>query len=709
MRVLPSLFLVLAAAVAGPGAQAVGPDYESEIKPLLTRHCVPCHGAENPKGGLRLDTGAAALLGGKDGSLVLPGRPQESALIQVLQGDHASIDRMPYRRPPLDLGSVRKFRDWIAAGAPVPASETPGVHVHWSFVTPVRPRVPSTKTTAPTSLDAFLLARLEDSVLLPSPLASAETRLRRVHLDLTGLPPSPEELDAFLADPSPSAYARVVDRLLASRHYGERWGRWWLDAARYADSNGYSVDAPRSMWPYRDWVVEALNRDAPFDRFVVEQLAGDLLPGATVAQRVATGFHRNTQINQEGGVDPEQFRIESVFDRVATTGTVLLGLSVGCAQCHDHKFDPITQREYYGMFAFFNDQEEPSLALPADGAVAAASTLVMAERTAPRDTRLFIKGDFTRPSEAVAPRTPAVLPPMRARDGRARADRLDLARWMMSPENPLTARVIVNRVWQVYFGRGLVETENDFGTQGTPPSHPELLDWLAVEFRESGWSLKHLHRLIVSSAAYQRSSRARPDLAESDPRNLLLARQTRLRLEAELVRDVALSASGLLDRTIGGPPVHPPQPEGLGAFTQNRREWKVGEGGGRFRRALYTDLRRSTLHPALAVFDAPDTFTACTRRLRSNTPLQSLTLLNDAQFAEMAAALGARMAAAGGPVANRVGAGFLHCTGRHPEPEETARLEALFRGELAAGAAEPAAWRAVGRVLLNLDETITRE
>jgi hypothetical protein len=707
MRVLPSL--VLAAAFVGRvSAGAAGTDYAAEVKPLLTRHCVGCHGGDRPKGDLRLDTGAAVLKGGKSGTLIVPGRPSESALLRVLAGDHATIDRMPYRRPPLEAGAVRRIADWITAGAPVPAVEVPGVQIHWAFVAPDRPAVPAVPG-ALTPIDAFLFTRLEAAGIRPSPLAGPETRLRRVHLDLTGLPPSPEEVAAFVAHPSASAYARTVERLLASRHLGERWGRWWLDAARYADSNGYSVDAPRTMWPYRDWVVEALNRDAPFDRFVVEQLAGDLLPGATVAQRVATGFHRNTQINQEGGVDPEQFRIESVFDRVATTGTVLLGLSVGCAQCHDHKFDPITQREYYGMFAFFNDQEEPSLALPADGAVAAASTLVMAERTAPRDTRLFIKGDFTRPSEAVAPRTPAVLPPMRARDGRARADRLDLARWMMSPENPLTARVIVNRVWQVYFGRGLVETENDFGTQGTPPSHPELLDWLAVEFRESGWSLKHLHRLIVSSAAYQRSSRARPDLAESDPRNLLLARQTRLRLEAELVRDVALSASGLLDRTIGGPPVHPPQPEGLGAFTQNRREWKVGEGGGRFRRALYTDLRRSTLHPALAVFDAPDTFTACTRRLRSNTPLQALTLLNDAQFAEMAAALGARMATAGGPVANRVGTGFLHCTGRHPEPEETARLEALFRGELAAGAAEPSAWRAVGRVLLNLDETITRE
>ncbi len=709
MRVLPCLFLVLAAAVAGPEARAAGPDYESEIKPLLTRHCVSCHGAENPKGGLRLDTGAAALRGGKDGSLVLPGLPQESALIQVLQGDHASIDRMPYRRPPLDPVSVRKFRDWIAAGAPVPASETPGVHVHWSFVPPARPRVPSTRTTAPTPLDAFLLARLEDSGLRPSSPASPQTRLRRVHLDLTGLPPSPEELDAFLADPSPAAYARVVDRLLASRHYGERWGRWWLDAARYADSNGYSVDAPRSMWPYRDWVVEALNQDKPFDQFVLEQIAGDLIPGATVAQKVATGFHRNTQINQEGGIDPEQFRIESVFDRVSTTGTVLLGLSVGCAQCHDHKFDPLTQRDYYGLFAFLNDQEEPSLELPVEGRAGVVSTLVMAEGSEPRDTRLYVKGDFTRRSVPVPPGTPASLPPLRMDGPGRRANRLDLARWLVASENPLAARVLVNRVWQQYFGRGVVETENDFGTQGTPPSHPELLDWLAVEFRDSGWSLKQLHRRIVLSDTYQRSSRAREDLVEADPRNLLLSRQSRLRLDAEVIRDVALSASGLLDRTIGGPPVFPPQPEGLGAFTQNRRDWKASTGGGRFRRALYTTLQRSTLHPALAVFDAPDTFTACTRRLRSNTPLQALTLLNDAQFHEIATAFGERISGGGGTLPARLALGFRLATGRLPAAAESARLEALFHAERAAGATEATAWRAVARVLLNLDETITRE
>ena len=678
-------------------------DYVAEVKPLLTRHCVPCHGAVEPKAGLRLDTAAGALKGGKGGTVLRPGNPSESLLFRVLQGEHDGIDRMPYRRPPLPEDEVARIGAWIQAGAPAPADEEPGVHRHWSFVAPVRPPVPEGRPGAG-PVDRFLEARLSAAGLRPSPPAPPAKRLRRLCLDLVGLPPEPTEIAAFEAEPSPSAWARAVDRLLASPHHGERWGRWWLDAARYADSNGYSIDAPRSSWPYRDWVVQALSADMPFDRFVSEQLAGDLLPGATAAQRVATGFHRNTQVNEEGGVDPEQFRIESVFDRVATTGTVLLGLSMGCAQCHDHKFDPLTQRDYYGLFAFLNDQDEPVFELPGG-----AKALVLAERARPRDTRRFVKGDFTRPAEAVPPGTPAALPPLRGLEPGRRPNRLDLARWLVSRENPLVARVVANRVWQVHFGRGLVETENDFGTQGTPPSHPELLDWLAVEFMESGWSLRHLHRLMVCSEAYGRSSDARPDLAEADPRNLLLARQSRHRLDAEWIRDVALVAGGLLDRRLGGPPVQPPQPDGLGAFTQNRREWKASEGGDRFRRALYTRIQRSTLHPALAVFDAPDTFTACTRRLRSNTPLQALTLLNDAQFHEIAGALGRRMAAVpGGDVAG-VADGFLRCTGRRPASAESARLVALLDAERRAGADPASAWTAVGRVLLNLDETLQRE
>ena len=338
-----------------------------------------------------------------------------------------------------------------------------------------------------------------------------------------------------------------------------------------------------------------------------------------------------------------------------------------------------------------------------------ATSLDLAERSQPRETRLFIKGDFTRPAELVPPLTPAALPPLKSAPSNRRANRLDLARWLVAPENPLTARVMVNRVWQQYFGRGLVETENDFGTQGSSASHPELLDWLAVEFRDSGWNLKHIHRLITRSETYQRSSQSRPDLAVSDPRNLLLSHQVRLRLDAEVIRDVALTAGRLLDRTMGGPPVQPPQPEGLGAFTQSHRVWTASEGGNRYRRALYTSLLRSTLHPALAVFDAPDSFTSCTRRLRSNTPLQALTLLNDTQFYELAIALGKRMETESGSVEVRLAEGFLSCTGRVADPEEIRRLEQMFREEKLAGSSVEMAWQALGRVLLNLDETITRE
>ena len=574
-----------------------------------------------------------------------------------------------------------------------------------------------------------------------------------------------------------TAWRELTDRLLASPHFGERWARWWLDQARYADSHGYSIDAPRQIWPYRDWVVNAFNAGLPFDQFTIEQLAGDLLPNATESQRIATGFHRNTQINQEGGIDPEQFRIDSVFDRVATTGTVWLGLSVGCAQCHDHKFDPIPQQEFYQLFAFFNQQDEPTLKvhgsnphlpalekelkrLPArqskpspqelsaiteweqslddatrrslpdaarkalrtaatarspqhwqtlaatavpDGPTTTGlrrraeietelnrvpSTLVLSERSQPRPTHILIKGDFTRPGPAVSPGTPAILPPLQPRG--TSPDRLDLARWIVSPANPLTARVIANRLWIPFFGRGLVESENDFGTQGTPPSHPELLDFLATQFSGNGWNFRHLIRLIVSSHAYRQSSHTSTEQRERDPLNAAFARQLRLRLDAELIRDTALAASGLLHRTLGGPPVYPPIPDGVMNLGQSRHPWPVSTGPDRYRRGLYTFLFRATPPPSLAVFDAPEGFTSCTRRLRSNTPLQALTLMNDAAFVECAHALAEIIRRDG------LASAFLRCTARPPREPELAILSRLDAFTAA-------------RTLLNLDETITRE
>lgn len=760
--------------------------YNRDVRAILAENCFSCHGFDQKtrEAGLRLDTadGATSVLESGHAA-VIPGKPDDSELVQrILSDDSSRLMPPPESGKQLTTQQKNILKTWIAQGAEY--------QKHWAFIPPVKPALPisvearsSRSDSGPrNAVDSFIQDRLMRAGITPSPAADPVTLMRRVNLDLTGLPPNLDELDAFLAeferDPE-TAYDELVDRLLQSPHYGERWGRWWLDQARYADSNGYSIDAPRSIWKYRDWVVSALNDDMPFDQFTIEQLAGDLLPNATVSQQVATGFHRNTPINQEGGIDPEQFRIDSVFDRVATTGTVWLGLTIGCAQCHDHKFDPIMQNEYYRFFAFFNQQDEPSLtvfppevdasALKAEKAqleksvaelmqlttaemtawesqltdeqrkqfsedvrkalsaertkrsvaqqmsifgngprasdesfvrqrdrllkidellASGVPTFVLQEQAQPRTTTIFVKGDFTRPSETVTCGTPAVLPPLQATS--ERATRLDLARWIVSKDNPLTARVIANRVWQQYFGRGLVETENDFGLQGTPPSHPDLLDWLAVSFMEHDWSLKQLHRQIVMSHTYRQSSRERADVKLRDPHNYLLARQQRLRLDAEIIRDVALSASGLLCKKLGGPPVYPPIPAGVMGQGQVNREWKVSTGEDRYRRGLYTFVYRATPPPELNVFDAPDGQSSCTRRIRSNTPLQALTLMNDAGFFEFAQALADMIQQDGIEVA------FRRCTSRSPEPEELEVLSDL----------EPLN---AARALLNLDETFTRE
>ncbi len=786
-------------------------DYSKEVKPILADHCYRCHGGSQQKAGLRLDTAAAARKGGETGPALKPGNPAESLLIQVVEGKHEEIPRMPYKKPPLDAKEISLLTQWIQQGADAPADEKPESTRHWAFVPPQRPEVPKAVTaTIQNPIDAFIRARLRKEGIDPSPEANRSTLLRRLSLDLIGLPPTPEELEAFLSDSRSDAYERQVERLLDSPHYGERWGRWWLDGARYADSNGYSIDAPRQIWKYRDWVVEAMNRDLPFDEFAIEQLAGDLLPDATLDQKIATGFNRNTQINQEGGIDPEQFRVESVVDRVNTFGTVFLGLTVGCAQCHDHKFDPITQKEYYQLFAFFNNtvqdghgegsprgmleiagesepgnnsreeieevrqdldrflnmkgseatQWEESLtpetraklkpnvlaALkvpwsertveqkrivyaavnPKDNEFKSRSeklakleknepkpitTLVMEELKESRQTFILTKGDFTRPAAKVEPGVPASLHKLQTSRKPAQLNRLDLAQWLFAPGNPVTARVIVNRIWQQYFGRGLVETENDFGTQGSAPSNPELLDWLACEFMNPSapgvhpWSIKHIHRLILTSAAYRQSSKTRPDLATIDPLNHLLARQSRVRLDAEIVRDVALAASGLLSPKMGGPPVYPPQPDGVMSLGQVKRAWKVSAGADKYRRALYTHFWRATPHPALAVFDAPDAFSACTRRFRSNTPLQALTLLNDAQFYEFSEALAKRVLAI--KPSERLAALFEYCLARQPDQREQARLGQLLEAQKDDSELEQ--WTTLARVVLNLDETITRE
>jgi len=786
--------------------------FSRDVQPILTAHCVECHGPKKQENGLRLDFGTAILRGGDNGPAVVAGKAAESLLIQAVNGTSDSVSRMPLKKPPLGEAQVAVIRRWIDGGAKVPAESTAAAtkSSHWAFQKPQRPRPPSVAESSWPSgpIDTFILARLEQEKLSHSEATERATLIRRVALDLVGLPPSPAEVESFVDDSTPDAYERVVDRLLASPHDGERWGRHWLDLARYADSNGYTRDFGRQIWKYREWVIEAINANMPFDQFTIEQIAGDMLPDASEQQLVATGFHRNTLINEEGGTDAEQFRVEAVVDRVNTTGAVWLGLTVGCARCHSHKYDPISQIEYYQLFALLNNCEEPTIEVPTrlqrennelsrraeiraqvakledvveqqrseleeqqrrweatvtpeqrsrlPGPVQVAydmkfeardeknkklvedhfrqlefarealpvlqqifelreaepkipTTMIVRERAEPRETFVHRRGDFLDRGADVVGGVPAVLPPLASTENKA--NRLDFGRWLVSADNPLTPRVAINRDWQKFFGRGLVETEDDFGTQGTLPSHPELLDWLATEFIANDWDVKAMHRKIVTSNAYRQSSAIRSDVAGRDPQNRLLARQARLRLDAEIVRDVALNASGLLADTIGGPSVFPPQPEGVFDFTQDPKPWKAATGSDRYRRGMYTHFWRSSPYPMLLTFDAPSGNVTCTRRLRSNTPLQSLTIANDQAFYECAEALAERVLT-DEPTDNlrRAERAFQLCVCREPSPAECQLLSQLVYQEIAPSTNEPkAAWTRVCRVLLNLDETITRE
>jgi len=1004
-------------------------DFKRDIEPIFAASCYGCHGAKKASGQLRLDVKAAAMKGGISGTAIIPGKSKESRLLHRVLGLNDEA-RMPIARDPLKPEQIELIKRWIDEGAVWPEADTAtqgrrdvgaDIPKHWAFVAPVRPALPEVKnkTWAREPIDRFILSEIEKNGLTASPEASKETLIRRLSLDLTGLPPSLKVIDEFLADKSPKAYEKLVDRLLDSPHYGERWGRWWLDAARYADTNCFEKDLPRSIWPYRDWVIQAFNENKKFDQFTIEQLAGDLMPAPSdpqkaLQQRVATGFLRNSMLNQEGGVDPEQFRVEGLIDRVDAIGKSFLGLTVNCAQCHNHKFDPIAQKEYFQFYAFLNSDDEPEIevpdakilkkreeilskvskieddliaetpglkqkmaewesrqaydgsqwtplkngeifaafgvkfdnledgsfltkgdnstsnnykitvqtrlknitgfeiefisdanlprggpgrapdgsfyvsefmveAAPADKPDALAkvpladatadferpnfpvknvidgdlkthwssdagngrrnqdrrmvfaaaqpvgydsgtvfnfqlaqkfdesiksgnvmpnigrfrilvttaknpkadplpakvrrlvsipaaertkdqqrevfsfyrttvdawseqnkqidelmkdwpygpTTLALAPRTIPRETHIFRRGDWKRPGEAVMPGTPSILPPFPADAPR---NRLGLARWIVAKNNPLTSRVIVNRIWQQYFGVGLVTTPEDFGARCERPSHPELLDWLAVEFMESGWDIKHIHRLIANSAVYRQSSNVTPKLLEADPTNKFLARSPRQRVEAEIVRDIALSASGLLSPKIGGPSVYPPIPDGvLNLGYGAPMPWPTAKGEDRYRRAMYTFWKRAVPYPSMLIFDQPNGDFSCTRRIRSNTPLQALTTLNDQLFMEAAQALALRVFKEGGQGDNaRMTYAFRLCTGRKPDEYEMKRLLALlvdqrsvFDGHTASAVYvsssdldklpedidlhKLAPWTMVARVLLNLDETITKE
>lgn len=1016
MAIVAGVFSVMLSASI---AQTSAVDFKRDIEPIFQANCYGCHSAKKASAQLRLDSKTAAMKGGLSGAVIVAGKSGESRLMQRLLGEGGE-PRMPLGSQPLSGEQMQLIRKWIDEGAVWPddaalKSETPAA-VHWAFKAPSKAQLPHVQNRAwtKTPLDYFILEKLEKLKLAPSPEADKETLIRRLSLDLTGLPPAIREIDDFLADKSPEAYQKLVERLLASPHYGERWGRWWLDAARYADSNGFEKDLPRSIWPYRDWVISAFNGDMPFDRFTIEQLAGDLLPDPTLEQRIATGFLRNSMLNQEGGVDPEQFRVEGLIDRVDAVGKAFLGLTINCAQCHNHKFDPIAQKEYYQFYAFLNSDDEPELEVPGDVIVAkrkdiqtkiarieddliagtpdlekrlrdweaglqvdssdwapvteasihasfgvkfdkledgsfiargdnstsnnyvitaktglkkitgfrlelltdpnlprtgpgrsndgsffvtefvvevsspgqpdakrkiqlksaaadferpdfpvknvidgeykthwssdagpgrrnqdrkivfipqapvelgdgaalifqvaqkadetidlrggkpnigkfrlsvtssenpkgdnlpanvrrilsippgdrtkeqkrevfsfyrttvkewsesnsktddlmrewpyGPTSLALSRRPTQRETHIFKRGDWKRPGDLVTPGTPSVLHPFPTDLPR---NRLGLARWIVDRNNPLTARVIVNRIWQQYFGAGLVTTPEDFGSRCETPSHPELLDWLAKEFIESGWSIKHIHRLILESATYRQSSKITPSLIDADPTNRWLARFPRLRVDSEIIRDSALSAAGLLSGKIGGPSVYPPIPDGvLSLGYGSPMKWETATGEDRYRRAMYTFWKRSVPYPSLLVFDQPNGDFSCTRRIRSNTPLQALTTLNDQLFMEIAQGLAMRVWKEGGADDNsKLIYAFRLCTGRRPDAFELQKMrvllndqQAYFNGRTAAAvyvsSPDPnklpedvdlqkiAPWTIVARTLLNLDESITRQ
>jgi hypothetical protein len=702
-------------------------DYKRDILPIISTKCFRCHGMKKQEGGLRLDGKKRFLEGGDSGPAVQLGKSNQSELMRRVTTDDENT-RMPSEGAPLSKKQIALLRNWIDQGAKgiSDVATTGDTSGHWAFQPIRRPTPPNVVGTkwVRNPIDRFVLAKLETQDIQPAQAASHETLIRRLYLDLTGLPPEWDRVKQFLDDTRPNAYELLVDELLASPHYGERWGRHWLDVARYADSSGYESDTPRDIWPYRDWVIGALNRDHPFDQFVIEQIAGDLLPAATAEQRIATGFHCNAIFDP--GV-----RWESIIDRVNTTGTVFLGLTTGCAQCHSHKTDPITQREFYQLYAFFNEATMDKLELAPPGIAKADSkpTTTSVMKQVARVTNIFVRGDHDQPGQQVMPGVPAFLNDLQVADKEA-PNRLDLARWLIADNNPLTARVTVNRIWQRYFGLGLVETENDFGVQTPQPLHAKLLDFLADDFRSGGWSLKRLHRLIVTSSTYRQSSTVRRELKTIDPRNRLLARQRRLRVEAEIIRDVALTSSGLLSRKLGGPSVFPYQPEGILNNRATPAVWTMSEGENRYRRGMYTWVWRLTPHPHLPLFDLPDGIASCTKRDRSNVPVQALTLLNDPTFLECARKLAVRVL--GRSTASddeRISRLFRTCLSRDPQLVEIQLVTKLLQKQRLSLAtnqveakeiigdtpvtegdiSELAAWVVVCRTILNLDEFITRE
>ncbi len=633
------------------------PDFQRDIRPLLGKKCVACHGPDEHgrQAGLRLDTfeGATKM------RAIVPGDAAKSRVMARVT--HATRP-MPPTGPRLSETEVTLLRKWIDAGAQYTN--------HWAYEKPKRAAYPA----AVNPIDYFVGKKLEEVKLQPAKEADRATLARRVALDLIGVPPPAAVLQEYLKT---GAYEKYVDAMLESPRFGERWAKVWLDLARYADTQGYEKDAKRSIWPYRDWVIRAYNDNLPFDKFTIAQIAGDLLEEPSVDDLIATGFHRNTMTNTEGGTDDEEFRDLAIRDRVATTGQVWMGQTWGCAQCHTHKYDPLTHKEFYQIYGFFNqtaDDDHPS-DRPVLKLTAKHSTLVMKELAADkhRKTRIYERGNFLTPGEEVTAAVPSAFHPL---PKKAPKNRLGFAQWLVSAENPLTARVQVNRFWSRLFGRGLVESEEDFGTQGTGPTHQELIDVLALDFQKD-WDVKKLLKRIVMSATYKQASEVTPELLKLDPANRYYARGARFRLDAEMVRDQALEAAGLLSEKQFGPPVMPWQPDGVWLVVYNGESWVTSKGDDRYRRALYTFMRRTAAYPSMMNFDAPNGETCTIRRIRTNTPLQALTAMNDPAFMEAAQKLA--LAAVKESPANPAKGIFERVLLRPPTPAEAARVAQLHR------------------------------
>jgi hypothetical protein len=839
-----------------PNAHAQPVDFSRDVLPILAGKCFTCHGADKSagKGGVRLHTRELATQPARSKALpIKSGDPDGSEVVRRIFADDETERMPPSSKKALTSVEKELIRRWIAEGA--------DYQRHWAFIAPKRPKVPVALEPSwiKNEIDAFVLARLENAGIKPSPPADREMLIRRLSLDLRGLPPTLAEVDAFLADRATDAYDRLVDQMLASPHYGEKMAQLWLDLARFGDTSGYNQDSTRQMWLWRDEVVDAFNRNQPFDQFTIEQLAGDLLPNATTAQQIASGFHRNTRFNEEDGADPDEFYCRSDADRTNTLGQVWLGLTLGCCECHDHKYDPISQKEYYQLFAFFGGIKEPPagflhdqplpplLRLPSPAQAAALEkdraevadiersitgelkrisytdplagdparagkeperyrqsqlawelkvegdrtlpvevraalavdvgkrsdaqkqvlrdyylrkvytgtrdvfaeleddlaqlkarvrrveaeipqAMVAEELTEPRPAFVLLRGDFQQKGEKVSRAVPAALPPL---PPAAPKNRLGLAQWLVSRAHPLTARVAVNRLWAQLFGTGLVKTLGDFGSQGEYPSHPELLDWLAVEFQQSGWDVKALLKTIALSNTYKQGSAFRSE--KSDPDNRLLYRAPRFRLSAEEVRDSALAISGLLARKVGGPPIMPYQPSGFYAGKFEMWIWQASAGDEQYRRGLYTFWRRSALHPMFAIFDAPTREECSVSRPRTNTPLQALVTLNDPTFVE-AARVFAQHILTDGPEDTdaRLMFAFRTTLARRPDSAELQVLHRRYQQQLVQyqadhaaalklvsvgqaprlanlDVAEHAAWTALTSMLLNLDEVVMRE